>query len=338
MKTTFLHQPDVTSSAPLSTARLWARAVIDASHAKTLIAVIGSIRLLAGKEFGDRVRSGWVLACILVWLGAIGLTSFLGLVQIGRVGVQGYDRTVISMLNLVQYLVPLLGLLLGHDLIVGENEERTCRLLVASGLSRFRLLLSKFFGGCVTVALPLLAGFVISGAVIGVAAKDTGTPPFLRLAFSGMALGVIFLAIGLALSCFCKTRVQAIVAALLTWCVFVFAFDLVALGAIVSFDSAAAAREIELVCDPMHINPAADIHSEADTVSPMPVQQLSTKPAVHIAAVACLAVNPVDLFRAVNLSSTLGVRVPFIVVVGSFFGWLALALLLGRWRLSKTDL
>ena len=104
------------------------------------------LRLLAFKEFGDRFRSGWVLACILLWLGAIGLASFLGLIQIGRIGAQGYERTVISVLNLVQYLVPLLGLLLGHDLIVSEKEERTLRLLVASGLGRSQLLLGKFFG------------------------------------------------------------------------------------------------------------------------------------------------------------------------------------------------
>ena len=59
------------------------------------------IRLIATKEFSDRFRSGWVLVCVLVWLGAIGLTSFLGLLQIGRIGVQGYDHTVISLLNLV---------------------------------------------------------------------------------------------------------------------------------------------------------------------------------------------------------------------------------------------
>src|SRR5690349_12620206 len=94
------------------------------------------VLLIAGKEFGDRFRSGWVIACVLVWLGAIGLTSFLGLLQIGRIGVQGYERTVVSMLNVVQYLVPLLGLLLGHDLIVSENEERTLRLILAGGVSR----------------------------------------------------------------------------------------------------------------------------------------------------------------------------------------------------------
>src|SRR5690242_9468691 len=69
--------------------------------------LIDQIHLLAAKEFGDRFRSGWVLACVLVWLGAIGLASFLGLLQMGRIGVQGYERTVMSLLNVVQYLIPL---------------------------------------------------------------------------------------------------------------------------------------------------------------------------------------------------------------------------------------
>jgi ABC-type transport system involved in multi-copper enzyme maturation permease subunit len=296
------------------------------------------IKLLAIKEFGDRLRSGWVLACILLWLGAIGFASFLGLIQIGRIGAQGYERTVISMLNLVQYLVPLLGLLLGHDLIVSEKEERTLRLLVASGLSRSRLLLGKFIGGCLTVALPLLAGFLVSGALIGFAAKDTALAPFLKLAMSGLALGVVFMAIGLAISCFCKTRVQAVVAALLTWCALVFVFDLLALGVIVSFKSPAAAREIELVCDAMHVNAAADIHSEADTISAPSAQGVVRKPAADIASMACLAVNPVDLFRAVNLSSMLGVQVSIVIVAASVLGWLALSLLLSRWKLNRTDL
>jgi Cu-processing system permease protein len=296
------------------------------------------LRLLALKEFGDRFRSGWVLACILLWLGAIGLASFLGLIQIGRIGAQGYERTVMSMLNLVQYLVPLLGLLLGHDLIVSEKEERTLRLLVASGLSRSKLLLGKFIGGCLTIAVPLLAGFLVSGVVIGFAAKDTGLAPFLKLAVSGLALGILFLAIGFAISSFSKTRVQAIVLALLAWCAFVFVYDLVALGAVISVKSPAAAREIELVCDAMHVNAAADIHSEGDTISAASKQQSLTKPAANLASMACLTINPVDLFRAVNLSSTLGVQVPFGSVAASFLTWLTLSLLLSRWKLNKTDL
>jgi ABC-type transport system involved in multi-copper enzyme maturation permease subunit len=329
-----------TAALTIKPASLSPTALVETTSTSSPIPRSGAkqLRLLAFKEFGDRFRSGWVLACILLWLGAIGLASFLGLIQIGRIGAQGYERTVISVLNLVQYLVPLLGLLLGHDLIVSEKEERTLRLLVASGLGRSQLLLGKFFGGSLTVGVPLLAGFLVSGLVIGFAARDTGLAPFLKLAFSGLALGVVFMAIGLAVSSFSRTRVQALVVALLIWCAFVFVFDLIALGAIVAFKSPAAAREIELVCDATHVNAAADIHSEGDTITATSSQQASPKSAANIASIACLAVNPVDLFRAVNLSSTLGVQVPIGIIAASFFGWLALMLFLSRWKLNKTDL
>src|SRR2546423_9240276 len=102
-----------------------------AGHHNAKASTTRQVGLIATKEFSDRLRSGWVIACMLVWLGAIGLTSFLGLLQIGHLGVQGYERTVVSLLNLVQYLVPLLALLLGHALMVSENEERTLRLILA---------------------------------------------------------------------------------------------------------------------------------------------------------------------------------------------------------------
>lgn len=293
------------------------------------------IRLIATKEFSDRYRSGWVLACVLVWLGAIGLTSFLGLLQIGRIGVQGYDRTVISLLNLVQYLVPLLGLLLGHDLLVSENEEHTLRLILAGGVSRARLLSGKFLGGCLSLAVPLLLGFVIAGAVIGLTARDNAIGPFLRLAVSGLALGMIFLAVGLAISAFSRTRVQSLVLALLTWCVAVFVFDLVALGWLVSTKSPAAAHEIEVVCDATHVNAAADLHSDFDN----PAELNPRIAEVHTASsLGWLALNPVDLFRASNLAKQLEFRVPPITTLLALTLWLASTLGVSFWRLRRTDL
>ncbi len=293
------------------------------------------IALIATKEFGDRFRSGWVIACVLVWLGAIGLTSFFGLVQIGRIGAQGYERTVIGLLNLVQYLVPLLGLLLGHDLIVSENEERTLRLILAGGVSRTGLLLGKFFGGCLTLALPLTLGFAIAGTVIGLAAQDHDVAPFLRLALSGLMLGILFLGIALAISTLCRSRVQSLVMALLTWCLAVFVFDLVALSLMLSTKSAGAAQEIEMVCDATHVNQAADIHSGFDDALNAPSRAITTR---ADAAPGWLAVNPVDLFRAVNLSKQTGFSVPACTTLLSIVLWLALSLGASLWKLHRTDL
>jgi Cu-processing system permease protein len=291
--------------------------------------------LIAFKEFSDRLRSGWVLACILVWLGAVGLTSFFGLLQIGRIGAQGFERTVISLLNLVQYLVPLLGLLLGHDLLVNETEERTVRLLLAGGISRTRLLAGKFVGGCITLGVPLMLGFGIAGAAVGLSARDHSPAPFLRLAVSGLALGIVFVAIGLLISALSRTRVQALVLALLTWCVAIFVFDLVALAAFVSAQSPSAAREIEIICDATHVNTAADLHSSLD-ISTDSKPAISERPAGS--SLGWLAVNPVDLFRAINLEKQLGFKFPIWTGVLEYSLWLALSLSVGVWKLSRTDL
>jgi Cu-processing system permease protein len=293
------------------------------------------IWIIAIKEFSDRFRSGWVLACVLVWLGAIGLTSFLGLLQIGRIGMQGYERTVVSLLNLVQYLVPLLGLLLGHDLLVSENEERTLRLLLATGVTRTRLLFGKFVGGSFSLGMPLLLGFIIAGAAIGLTTRDNSVASFLRLASSGLALGVVFLAIGLTISAFSRTRMQSLVLALLTWCLAVFVFDLVALGCVVSTRAPAAAQEIELLCDATHLNAAADIHTEFEAVSdrnPAPVD------APLGSSLGWLALNPVDLFRAANLEQQLKLRVPPLTLLPPIICWLAATLGASFWKLRRTDL
>jgi Cu-processing system permease protein len=295
------------------------------------------IQLIAAKEFADRFRSGWVIACVTVWLGAVGLTSFFGLIQIGHFGAQGYERTVISLLNIVQYLIPLLGLLLGHDLIVSENEDRTLKLLLTSGVSRARLLLGKFLGGCVCLGAPLLGGFLVAGAAVGFAAKDNAVGPFVTLAFSGLGLGIVFVALGLTISVWSRSRVQALVISLLAWCFFVFVFDLIAMGVIVSSRAPAAAREIEVVCDATHVNSAADIHSAPDAASePAAVPSPTKSPSS--ASMMWLALNPVDVFRAVNLGSQTGFPFPGAVALGSVVLWLGCAATVSSRRFLKIDL
>src|SRR5262249_28750345 len=128
-----------------------------------------------------------------------------------------------------------------------------------------RLLIGKFVGGCLTLAVPLLLGFAIAGVVIGLTAHDSSIGSFLRLAFSGLALGIVFLALGLLISTFSRTRVQALVLALLTWCMAIFVFDLIALACLVSTKSPAASHEIEIICDATHVNAATDFHSAFDS-------------------------------------------------------------------------
>jgi len=294
-----------------------------------------SIVLIASKEFGDRLRSGWVIACVLTWLTVIGLTSFLGLLQIGQIGVQGYERTVVSLLNLAQYLVPLIGLLLGHDLIAGEREQGALRLLLAGGISRWRFVAGKFLGGTLTLALPLALGFLISGSAIRVAAKDHTIAAFLVLAISSLILGILFLGIGMAVSAFSRTRLQALVLALVAWGLAVFVFDLAALGLFVNSKSSQAAREIDIYCDATHVNAAADPHAVYDNAV---VGSSHAEQASDASSFGWLALDPVDLFRAVNLSRQFAIPLPLIPAVVSLMLWLALPMAGSIWKFSRTDL
>ena len=290
---------------------------------------------IAAKEFSDRLRSGWVIACAFVWLGAIALTSLFGLVQIGRIGLQGYDRTVVSLLNLVQYLVPLLGLLLGHDLLVSEREDRTLALVLAGGVTRGRALAGKFIGGSFALAFPLALGFVIAGTAIGLSAKDKAIGSFFTLAVSGLVLGVVFLGAGLLISTLCRTRVQALVFALLAWCLAVFAFDLVGMGLVVTANSTRASHEIEEATDATHVTSVADLHNafeNGDARATRIIDDRSQKLA------AWLALNPVDLFRAVNLPKSANVAVPAWLGALSLATWLLGALGCASWKLHRTDL
>jgi ABC-type transport system involved in multi-copper enzyme maturation permease subunit len=148
-------------------------------------------------------------------------------------------------------------------------------------------------------------------------------------------LGLLFLGIGLAISAFSRTRVQALVTSLLIWCLAVFVFDLVALSLLVSSTSPGAAQEIELICEATHVNTTADLHSAFDNVSEGQAKKAEAGGTVSL---HWLAINPVDLFRAVNLSSQLEMRVPALAAVLCVAFWLTLTLGASSWKLRRTDL
>jgi Cu-processing system permease protein len=295
---------------------------------------VNNILTIGYKEFRDRLRSGWVIACILVWLAVISFTSLFGLIQIGQIGVEGYERTTIGLLNLAQYLVPLLGLLVGHDLIVREREDRTLNLVLASGATRTSFAIGKFLGGALTVVVPLVTGFAISGVLIGFAARDVAFAPFLKLALSGIALGIAFCGLGLLLSTFARSRVQALVCALLAWGMAVFAFDLGVLGVIVLTRSVDAAQEIEVVCDPTHVNSQADIHAVFDNDAANGAQAVKASASRFF----WVWLNPVDVFRITNLPNALSVPLPISGALAAACGWIVLSLGAATCRLKRIDL
>ena len=104
----------------------------------------GQVRVIATKEFRDRIRNRWVLAVAVIFALFALAIAYFGASQQGEVGFRSVDVTVASLVSLVIYLVPLIALILGYDAIVGEKERGSLELMLSMPITRFEILLGKY--------------------------------------------------------------------------------------------------------------------------------------------------------------------------------------------------
>ena len=117
------------------------------------------MRVIAAKEFRDRIRNRWVLAVALIFALFALAIAYFGAAQQGAVGFRGIDVTIASLVSLVIYLVPLIALILGYDAIVGERERGSLELLLSMPITRFEILLGKYLGLAAALASSTVIGF-----------------------------------------------------------------------------------------------------------------------------------------------------------------------------------
>jgi Cu-processing system permease protein len=269
-----------------------------------------SLRVVAAKEFRERLRNRWVLAVALVFAVFAITIAYFGGAQQGMVGFHGIDVTIASLVSLVIYLVPLIALILGFDAIVGERERGSLDLLLSLPLTRAELLLGKFLGLSATLALSTVLGFGLAGVALAV--QGQGADALLHYAgfvLSAVLLGMSFLSMAVALSVIAADRARASGAAIALWFGFVLVFDLLLLGALVTVgDSPLGARVLPYL----------------------------------------LLLNPADVFRVLNVFSFDSVKVfyglatvfpdtltsPW-VLGGVMLMWIALPLGFALWRFRK---
>jgi Cu-processing system permease protein len=191
------------------------------------------VRVIAVKEFRDRIRNRWLLAVALIFsLFALAIAYF-GSAQQGEVCFHGIDVTVASLVSLVIYLLPLIALILGYDAIVGERERGSLELLLSMPITRFEILLGKYLGLAAALASSTVIGF---GAGLLPLAADLTTNDgyhYAGFVFSAILMGLAFLSISMLVSVIALDRVRASGVAIALWFFFVLIFDLLLMGSLV---------------------------------------------------------------------------------------------------------
>ena len=114
---------------------------------------MGSILVVAGKEFRDGLRNKWVAGATLLLAALAFALTFLGSTPTGLLDVKPLAVTVVSISSLTIFLIPLIALLIGYDAIVGEAERGSLLLLLTYPVSRFEILFGKFLGHAAILAI-----------------------------------------------------------------------------------------------------------------------------------------------------------------------------------------
>ena len=137
-----------------------------------------------------------------------------------------------SLVSLLIFLVPILAIGIGFDAINGEYNRRTMSRILAQPIYRDALLLGKFLAGLATLAISLVALWLV---VVGLGLLTLGLPPGLdemlrSLAFLGVTIvyGGIWLALAMLLSVIFRSPATAALAALGAWLFFTFLWPVLA--------------------------------------------------------------------------------------------------------------
>ena len=187
------------------------------------------VGVVAREEFRQALESRWLFGFTTLLAALVLGLSFFGMAQSREVGFQGFARVTLSLMNLVLFIVPLTGLMLGVTSVTGGSGALP--LLLAQPVSRREVLAGKLVGLAGALTVAQLVGFGGGGVVVALSAGADQVRGFAVLTGLSIALGWLMVSTSLMIAVLRPDRLKAMSAALFLWLLLVVAYDLVVLGA-----------------------------------------------------------------------------------------------------------
>jgi ABC-type transport system involved in multi-copper enzyme maturation permease subunit len=170
-----------------------------------------SIYTVAKKEFLDNVRNRWIILLTIIFILIIIVFSFLAGGQTGEESVLGgMEQTVMGLLTINSFLIPIIAIILGFSTISGEAESGSLSVVLSYPITRLEVLIGKFLGLTSVLVFSILLGYGIGGVVIAATSGTESGAAYLMFIFLSIVLGMVFLSASIFISSFCKRRVTSI--------------------------------------------------------------------------------------------------------------------------------
>ena len=173
---------------------------------------------IAKKEILDNIRNAWLLVVTLIYTALVLLVTYSGTITQSLENVGHLISTGFS--PIVTILVPLMGLMLGYNAIVGELESGSMLLFGSHAISRLDILLGKVIGRGFILMYSIVIGFGLGGILIAINLPNADFGEYAIFIGATVLLSFVFFCMGIMVSTFFKRRTPAIGTTLGFWIIF----------------------------------------------------------------------------------------------------------------------
>jgi Cu-processing system permease protein len=185
---------------------------------------------IAGRDARAGLRNRWFLLYSALFLVMSVGFSWVALAGSDVTGQAGFGRTSAGLLNLMLLMVPLIGLTVGAQSIVGDRQDRSLEYLLAQPVSALEVYAGKYLGAAFAIVLLLVFGFGWSGVVMAARGSAGSAGDFMLLVVLTTLLALGMLSVGFLISSVSPQTAAALGIAVSLWLGFVVIGDLGLMG------------------------------------------------------------------------------------------------------------
>jgi len=253
------------------------------------------VLVIAKKEIRDSLRNRWVVFISLIFLLLSLSVTFASSAVVGQLSLPELNLLISSLSTISVFIIPLAAMLVSYDALVGEDESGTLLLLLSYPLSRFQILLGKLIGHSVIMSFTICFAFGLTAILLLMFGENydiaATISQFGQFIFTSILLAITFILLGYIVSLKATEKAKAVATVLFVWFLFVLIYDLLLLTL--------------LVADLAFINQ-------------------------YIINVL-IALNPTDLYRAINLIGTDAGSGSLAIISASDWGKTGFYIVMGLW-------
>jgi Cu-processing system permease protein len=186
------------------------------------------VATIARQELRIILRNRWIVIYSAIFAVLTLAVSYFGLAVIEFTGFQEFNRTAVSLLNLVLYIVPLATMLMAVQSFRAEGGATD--QLFAEPVTLTEIVLGKMTGLVSAHVLATVLGFSFTGVLVGAKVGTRGVSSYLALVGFTILVGIVFVAIASMLTILAGRGNRAYAVVLVAWFAMVLLFDLLIIG------------------------------------------------------------------------------------------------------------